>query len=67
MRLFVPLLFIGCLCGVVFLAGCDRPEHEAFHYGKVIDHLPNIPEAREPFEIPDIEGIDREDLLKQRY
>jgi len=64
MRLLASLLFVGCL---VFLSGCDRPEHEASYYGKVIDHLPDIPEAKEPFVIPPVEGIDVEEITKRRY
>ena len=67
MRLFVLLLFVGCLGGFVFVTGCDRSEREVSHYGKIINHLPGIPEAREPFDLPDIEGIDREDLMKKRF
>jgi len=67
MRFFVSLLFLGCLGGIVFLSGCDRPEHEVYHYGTIIDQLPDIPEAKEPFELPEIEGIDRENLLRKRF
>ena len=67
MRLLVSLFFVGCLSGIVFLSGCDRPAHETFHYGKVIDHLPDIPEAKEQYKIPDIEGVDVENITRRRY
>jgi len=67
MRPLVSLLFVGCLCGFLSLSGCDRPEHEAIYYGRVIDHLPDLPEAKESFNIPEIEGIDRDKLLNKRY
>ena len=66
MRLFVSLFFLSCLGSVVFLAGCDRPKQEMSHYGKIIDHIPNIPEAKEQFEIPKIEGIDVENITRRR-
>ena len=67
MRLFVSLLFVCCLGSAVFLAGCDHPKQEMSHYGKIIDQLPDIPEAKERFDIPEIEGIDVENLTRRRY
>jgi len=67
MRFLVSLFFVGCL-GVVFLSGCDRPESDAANYGEIIDRLPDIPEAKELFEIPqDIEGVDVENIMRRRY
>jgi len=67
MRLFVLLPFVGCLCGVVFVSGCDRPERETPYYGKMIDQLPDIPEVKEPFDIPEIEGVDLEAIKRRRF
>ena len=67
MRFLVSLLFAGCLGSVVFLSGCDRPEREIHHYGTIIDQLPDIPEAKEPYEIPEIEGIDLEQITRRRF
>jgi len=67
MRFLVSLLFVGCFGSVVFFSGCDRPARETSHYGEVIDHLPDIPEAKERFEIPPVEGIDVENITRRRY
>ena len=68
MRCLVSLLFVGCLGGTIFLSGCDRPERDSSYYGEIIDHLPDIPEAKEQFEIPpDIEGVDVENIMRRRY
>jgi len=67
MRFLTSLIFISCLASIVFLSGCDRPEREVSHYGKVIDDLPEIPEAKEPFDIPEVEGIDLENIMRRRY
>ena len=66
-RLVVSLFFVGCLGGFAFVSGCDRPERGTSHYGTIVDRLPDLPEAKEQFDIPDIEGIDREDLMRKRY
>ena len=67
MRLFVSLFAVGCLSGIVFVSGCDRPEREMPYYGKISNQLPDLPEVKEPFDLPEIEGVDREELMKKRY
>ena len=67
MRFLVSLFFVGCLGSVVFFSGCDRPEREIHHYGKIIDHLPDIPEAKEQFVIPEVEGLDLENIKRRRF
>ena len=64
MRIFVSLFVVCCLG--YFVPGCDRPTHEPAYYGKVVDQLPDIPEAKESFDLPEIEGVDRDEFMKRR-
>jgi len=49
MRIFLFLL-VG---SVLFLSGCaDRPELSPSAYGTILDALPELEEAKEPFPFP---------------
>lgn len=63
---FVLCLF-GCVSFVLCLAGCDRPEHDVEYYGTILTELPKIPEAEKKYDIPEIEGVDKEEIMSGRY
>ncbi|MGL6225798.1 MAG: hypothetical protein ACRC10_04130 [Thermoguttaceae bacterium] len=55
---FLSLLFL-----LLFLQyGCDRPEKDSKEYGTVLYALPDIPDAKKPFPLPDVEGVNTQAL-----
>lgn len=37
--------------------GCDRPEKDPGFYGELQEHLPELPEAKASFEVPDLKDL----------
>lgn len=46
------MLLLVCL-GV---GGCDHPARTPEELGTIVDHLPDLPEVKEPYQFPEIEG-----------
>ncbi len=60
MRVF---LFAVLGLSVFYISGCDRPQqHSPEEFGTLVERLPDIPEARKPFELPEVEGVDTSKL-----
>ncbi|GHT41838.1 hypothetical protein FACS189443_4130 [Planctomycetales bacterium] len=54
-RYLIFLFFVGVAC----FTGCaDRPELMPAQYGQIVNELPNIPEANEPFPFPRLDEVD---------
>ena len=59
--------FLLALFGALFLiqGGCERPDCEPQEYGTIVYTFPDIPDAKKPFPLPEIEGINTEAIQEQ--
>ena len=47
-----------CFALGLMICGCDEPEIDPANYGKLLDNLSEVEEAKEHIPVPEIEGID---------
>lgn len=63
---FFPVFFAIVLLIIPF-CGCDRPEVDPVQYGEILDKIPDVPGAEEEFAIPEVEGVDHDEIHRHAH
>ncbi|MGL6197240.1 MAG: hypothetical protein ACRC2T_20710 [Thermoguttaceae bacterium] len=64
--IFSASLFVVIVPFFAALSGCDNPQRDPAEYGKIMEDMPEVPEAKEPFKLPEVEGVDTEYIMRTR-